>query len=63
VGQKSKTPGAPRKQTSVEIMLPHILDVVIVVEDMLGKVEKLKYPYHDVMDTTKFPDLAWEKYV
>jgi hypothetical protein len=63
VGQKRKTPGAPSKQTSVEIMLPHIPDVVIVVEDMLGKVEKLKYADHDVTDTTKFPDLVQEIYL
>jgi hypothetical protein len=47
----------------VEIILPHILDVVIVVEEMLGKVEKLKYVDHDVTDTTKFPDLAQEIYL
>jgi hypothetical protein len=44
-------------------MLPHIPDVVVAVEDMLGKVEKLKYVDHDVTDTTKFPDLAQEIYL
>jgi hypothetical protein len=42
-GQKRKTPVTQSKQTSVEIMLPHILYVVIVFEDMLGKVIKLMW--------------------
>jgi len=44
-------------------MLSHILDVIIVVEDMLGKVEKLKYADHNVMDTTKFQVLEEEIYL
>jgi hypothetical protein len=39
-------------------MLPHVLDIVVVVEDMLGKVEKLKYVYHEVIDTTNVLDLV-----
>jgi hypothetical protein len=52
VVQKIKAPG------EIEITLPYLPDVVVAVEDMLGKVLKLKYSYHDVIDTTKFPDLA-----
>jgi hypothetical protein len=54
VGQKRKAPSA------VEITLPYLPDVVVAVEDMLGKVPKLKYADHDVTDTMKFPDLAQE---
>jgi hypothetical protein len=57
VGQKRKAPGI------VEITLPYLPDVVVAVEDMLGKVPKLKYADHDVTDTTKFPDLAQEIYL
>ena len=44
-GQKMKAPGI------LEITLPYIPDVVVVVEDMLGNMLKLKYAYHDVIDT------------
>jgi hypothetical protein len=33
------------------------------VEDMLGKVPKLRYYDHDVRDATKFPDLEEETYL
>jgi hypothetical protein len=44
-------------------MLPYLPDVVVAVEDMLGKVSKLKYADHVVTDTTKFPDLVQESYL
>jgi len=52
VGQKRKEPGV------VEITLPYLIYVVDAVEDMLGKVQKLKYVDHGVKNATKFPDLA-----
>jgi len=61
--KKRKIPGAPSKQTSVEIMLPHIPDVIVAVEDMPGKVEKFQYVDHDVTYTTKFPNLVQEIYL
>jgi hypothetical protein len=39
-------------------MLPHIPDVEVAVEEILGKVEKLKYAGHDVTRMKKFPYLA-----
>jgi len=57
MGQKRKAPNA------VDITLPHLLDVVVAVEDMLGKVPKLKYAYHDITDITKFPDFTQEVYL
>jgi hypothetical protein len=36
---------------------------VVIVEDMLGKVEKIRYSDHDVRDVEKFPDLAEETYL
>jgi hypothetical protein len=56
-GQKRKAP------STVEITLPHLPDVVVVVEDMLGKVPKLKYVDQDVTDTTKFLELGQEIYL
>jgi hypothetical protein len=57
MGQKRKAPSV------VEITLPHLPDVVVVVEDMLGKVPKLKYADHDITDTKKFPDFVQEVYL
>jgi hypothetical protein len=36
---------------------------VVTVDDMLGKVPKLRYSDHDVCDKTKFPYLAKENYL
>jgi hypothetical protein len=47
----------------MEITLPFIPDVVPTVNDMLGKVPKLRYAYHDVHDMAKFPELAEENYL
>jgi hypothetical protein len=52
MGQKRKSPSA------MKITLSHLPDVVVIVEDMLGKVPKIKYVYHDITDTTKFPELC-----
>jgi hypothetical protein len=57
VGKKRKA------QTAIEISLPHLPDAVIAVEYMLGKVSKLKYVDHNVIDTTKFLDFAKEVYL
>jgi hypothetical protein len=46
MGQKRKAPG------TVEITFPYIPDIIVGVEDILGKALKLKYAYHDVIDTT-----------
>jgi hypothetical protein len=42
----------------MDITLPYLLDAVITVDDMLGKVPKLRYVDHDVCDAAKFPELA-----
>jgi len=47
----------------MDVTLPYLLDVVIIVEDMLGKVPKLRYVDHDVCDATKFPYLAKDTYL
>jgi hypothetical protein len=52
MGQNQKAP------SMVEITLPHLPDIVVTVEDMLGEVLKLKYAYHDITDTTKFLEFA-----
>jgi len=56
-GQKRKAPSV------VEITLPHLPNIVVAVEDMLGKVPKLKYADHDIIDTTKFPKFSQESYL
>jgi hypothetical protein len=48
---------------AAEITLPHIPDAVVDVEDMLGKVLKLRYSNHEVRDMEKFPELAEEDYL
>jgi hypothetical protein len=57
VGHKRKD------QDSMNITLPYLPDAVIVVDDMLGKVPKLRYVDHDVRDADKFPELAEETYI
>ena len=57
VDQKRKT------QVKNEITIPHILDFVVTKEEMLGKVPKLRYSYHDVRNTNKFPDLDEGSYL
>jgi hypothetical protein len=57
VGQKRKAPSI------VEITLPHLPDIVVIVEDMLGKVLKIKYVDHDINDIVKFPDFMQEVYL
>jgi hypothetical protein len=38
-------------------------DGVRVKSELVGFVEKLKYSYHDVMDTDKFPEFAKKVYL
>jgi hypothetical protein len=57
VGKKRKV------QDATNITLPYLPDAVVTVDDMLGKVPKLRYSDHDVCDVTKFPDLAEETYL
>jgi hypothetical protein len=57
MGQKRKTP------KSLDISLPFIPDVVPTIEDMLGKVPKLRYADHDVRDVEKFLELDEEFYL
>jgi hypothetical protein len=45
-------------QKNVKFLFPQIPESVIVVEDMLGFVPKLKYVDHDVTEVTKFMELA-----
>jgi hypothetical protein len=42
---------------AMDITLPYLPHAVVTVDDMLGKVPKLRYSYHDVCDAAKFPDL------
>jgi hypothetical protein len=56
-GKKRKTPD------SMEITLPFLPDVVPTVDDMLGKVPKLRYVDHDMRDMAKFPELVEENYL
>jgi hypothetical protein len=48
---------------NMEITLPFIPDIVPTVNDMLGKVPKLRYADHDVHDMAKFPELVEENYL
>jgi hypothetical protein len=43
--------------------VPHIPDSIIVLEDMMGCVPKLKYADHDVTEVETFPELAQEFYM
>jgi len=47
-GKKRKT------LDSMEITLPFLPDIVPIVDDMLGKVPKLRYAENDMCDTSKF---------
>jgi hypothetical protein len=57
VGQKIKA------HDTMDITLPYLLEEMIIVEDMLGKIPKLRYSDHVVRNATKFPDLAAESYL
>ena len=48
---------------ATNITLPYLQDAVVTVDDMLGKVPKLRYSYNYVRDATKFPDLSKETYL
>jgi len=47
--QKRKVP------SEVEITLTHLPDDIVAVEEILGKVLKIKYVDHDVANREKFP--------
>jgi hypothetical protein len=51
------------KYTKYELVEPEILDGVIVEEDMLGLIPRLKYAYHDIIDEKKFLELASSKFL
>jgi hypothetical protein len=57
VGHKIKV------QDAMDVTLPYLPDTIINVDDMLGKVSKLKYSDQDVCDVTKFLDLAEDSYL
>jgi hypothetical protein len=46
-----------------KITLPYLPDVVVTLENMLGKVPKLRYLDHDVHSTTKLSYLDEEAYL
>jgi hypothetical protein len=48
-GKKRKTPD------NMEIILPFLPDTVPTIDDMLGKVPRLRYADHDVRYMAKFP--------
>jgi hypothetical protein len=43
--------------------VPQVLDLVIVVEDMLGFFPKMRYADHDVSELSKFLELVSEVYM
>jgi hypothetical protein len=47
----------------MDITLPYLPDAVVTMDDMLGKVPKLRYSNHDVRDVAKFPNLVEETYL
>jgi hypothetical protein len=47
----------------VDITLPYLPYTMVIVDDMLGNVPKLRYSDHDMRDVAKFPDLAEETYL
>jgi hypothetical protein len=53
-------PRTPTKRKELTLSFPKIQDVIIIVGDMLGFVNKLRYSDHDVKDTEKFPDLHFK---
>jgi hypothetical protein len=57
IGNKRKV------QDTMDITLPYLSDAVVTVDDMLGKVPKLRYLDHDVRGATKFLDLVEESYL
>jgi hypothetical protein len=57
MGQKRK------KRDAMEITIPYLLDTVITLDGMLGKVPRLRYADHDVQDAAKFPALAEKNYL
>jgi len=47
----------------MDITLPFLPDAVSTVDDMMGKVPKLRYAGHDVSDATKFLELVEDNYL
>jgi hypothetical protein len=47
----------------MDVTLPYIPDAVITMDDMLGKVPKIRYTDDDVRNAAKFLDLAKETYL
>jgi hypothetical protein len=50
-------------QDATDITLPYLPDTVVTMDDILGKVLKLRYSDHDVCDATKFPYFFEESYL
>jgi hypothetical protein len=50
-------------QDTTYITLPYLPNAMVTVDDMLGKLRKLRYSDHDVHDATKFPNLVEETYL
>ena len=56
--------GKKRKvQDAMDIKLPYLPNTMIIVDDMLGKVPKLRYTDDDVCDAAKFLYLAKDTYL
>jgi hypothetical protein len=47
----------------MEITLPYLPHAVLIVDDMMGKVPKLRYVDHDVRSAAKFLELVKENYL
>jgi hypothetical protein len=47
----------------MDITASYLADIVITVDDMLGKEPTLRYAHHDVRDAAKFLDLVGETYL
>jgi hypothetical protein len=47
----------------MEITLPFLPYTIPTIDDMLGKIPKLRYADHDIHDMAKFLELAEENYM
>jgi hypothetical protein len=57
IGQKRKA------HDGMQITLPYLPDTIIVVDDMMGKVPKIRYANYNVCDATMFRELAEDTYL
>jgi hypothetical protein len=51
-------PNSPWKKPAIEIVLPRIPEGLQVDSQLLGHIRKLEYFDHDIVDKTKYPEVA-----